>query len=235
MPVECKFAAVALDHGHIFGQCNGLLEAGGELRWVFDPDPQKVETFRQKFPQAAVAQSLKQVLEDPEIQLIAAAAVPSERGPLGVKVMRAGKHYFTDKTPFTEAAQLAEARKVAAENGKNYMVYYSERLHVECAVFAGDLVEQGAIGPVVQVLGLGPHRLNAESRPAWFFEKAKYGGILCAIGSHQITQFPFDSGATDHSVTSARVANYANQKYPELEDFGDATLLADKRAPSHFP
>jgi predicted dehydrogenase len=233
-PGEFKFAAVALDHGHIFGQCNGLLEAGGELRWVFDSDPQKVEAFGKKFPQAAVAQSLDQVLEDPEIQLIAAAAVPSERGSLGVKVMRAGKHYFTDKTPFTKAAQLAEARKVAAETGKKYMVYYSERLHVECAVFAGDLVEQGAIGRVVQVLGLGPHRLNAESRPAWFFEKAKYGGILCDIGSHQIEQFLFYSGASDASVTSARVANYANQKHPELEDFGDAMLVADNGSTSYF-
>src|SRR5258708_20891908 len=112
-----------------------------------------------------------------------------------------------DKMPFMEAGQLEEARKVAAETGKKYMVYYSERLHVECAVFAGDLVEQGAIGRVVQVLGLGPHRLNAESRPAWFFEKAKYGGILCDIGTHQIAQFLFFSGASDASVTSPRVPN----------------------------
>jgi predicted dehydrogenase len=233
-PGDFKFAAVALDHGHINGQCNGLIEAGAELRWVFDPDPLKVEAFRQTFPQAAVAKSLKQILEDPEIQLIAAAAVPSERGPLGVQVMRAGKDYFTDKTPFTELGQLAEARRVAAETSKKYMVYYSERLHVECAVFAGDLIEQGAIGRVVQVLGLGPHRLSAEARPSWFFEKAKYGGILCDIGSHQIEQFLFYSGASDATVTSARVANYANKDHPELEDFGDASLVADNGATSYF-
>jgi predicted dehydrogenase len=165
---------------------------------------------------------------------VAAAAVPSERGPLGVQVMRAGKNYFTDKTPFTELGHLAEAKSVAAETGKKYMVYYSERLHVECAVFAGDLVRQGAIGRVVNVLGLGPHRLNAGARPAWFFERAKYGGILCDIGSHQIEQFLFFAGASDARVTSARVANYANQQYPELEDFGDATLIADNGATSYF-
>jgi predicted dehydrogenase len=233
-PGDFKFAAAALDHGHIYGQCNGLIEAGGELSWVFDPDSLKVDTFRKTFPQAKAAQSLDQVLKDPEIQLIAAAAVPSHRGPLGVRVMRAGKHYFTDKTPFTELAQLAEARRAVAETGKKYMVYYSERLHVECAVFAGDLIEQGAIGQVVQVLGTGPHRLSAESRPAWFFEKAKYGGILCDIGSHQIEQFLFYTGASDATVTSARVANYANKKYPELEDFGDASLVADNGATSYF-
>src|ERR1700730_15358266 len=228
------FAAVALDHGHITGQCNGLLEAGGELRWVFDPDPLKVEAFRKNFPGVEVAESLSQILEDPKVHLVAAAAVPSERGPLGTKVMRAGKHYFTDKPPFTELGQLEEARSVVAETGRKYMVYYSERLHVECAVFAGDLVREGAIGRGVNVLGLGPHRLNAESRPPWFFERAKYGGILCDIGSHQIEQFLFYSGASDASVTSARVANYANQKYPELEDFGDATLVADNGATSYF-
>jgi predicted dehydrogenase len=148
--------------------------------------------------------------------------------------MRAGKHYFTDKPPFTELGQLAEARSVAAETGKKYMVYYSERLHVECAVFAGELVRQGAIGRVVNVLGLGPHRLSAKSRPAWFFEKPKYGGILCDIGSHQIEQYLFFSGASDARITSARVANYANKQYPELEDFGDATLVADNGATSYF-
>jgi predicted dehydrogenase len=231
---DFKFAAVALDHGHIYGQCNGLIEAGGDLRWVFDPDPTKVARFRKAFPQPEVAQSLDQVLGDPAIQLIAGAAVPSERGPLGIRVMRAGKHYFTDKPPFTELAQLQQARRVVAETGKKYLVYYSERLHVECAVFAGDLIDQGAIGRVVHVLGLGPHRLSAKDRPAWFFQRAKYGGILCDIGSHQIEQFLFYSGAFDATVSSARVANFAHKEYPELEDFGDATLVANNGANSYF-
>jgi predicted dehydrogenase len=233
-PGDFLFAAVALDHGHINGQCNGLLEAGGELRWVFDPDPLKVQAFQKNFPGVEAAQSLTQVLEDPKVNLVAAAAVPSERGALGIQVMRAGKNYFTDKTPFTELGQLAEARSVAAETGKKYMVYYSERLHVECAVFAGDLVQEGAIGRVVNVLGLGPHRLDAGARPNWFFQRAKYGGILCDIGSHQIEQFLYFAGASDASVTSARVANYANKQFPELEDFGDATLIADNGATSYF-
>src|SRR3984885_1016636 len=227
-PGEFKFAVVALDHGHIYGQCNGLVEAGGELKWVFDPDPLKVEAFQKKFTQVTVAKALDQVLEDPEIRLVAAAAVPSERGPLGVRVLRAGKHYFTDKTPFTELAQLADARKAAAETGKRYMVYYSERLHVECAVFAGDLIQQGAIGRVVQVLGLGPHRLNPESRPAWFFEKAKYGEILCDIGSHHIEQFLFYTGAQDAKETHSLVSNYNHPDYCE------ANLLADTGATNHF-
>ena len=46
---------------------------------------------------------------------------------------------------------------------------------------------------------MGPHRLNASSRPAWFFERARYGGILCDIGSHQIEQFLYYTGAVSYT------------------------------------
>lgn len=224
-PGEFVIAAAHLEHGHIYGQCNGLLEAGAELKWVYDPDLAKVENFQGRYPWVRVARSLDEILGDPTVRLVAAAAVPCDRGPIGCRVMEAGKDYFTDKPPFTAAAQLEQARTAATRTGRRYMVYYSERLHVECAVHAGDLVQGGAIGRVIQVLGLGPHRLNKASRPAWFFERDKYGGILCDIGSHQFEQFLFYSGATDAEVTHAAVGNFANPDTPELEDFGEAGLL----------
>lgn len=233
-PGEFPFAAVHLDHGHIYGMCNGLVEAGGTLRAVFDPDPDKVAAFQERFPGVRAVRSLDEVLDDPEVKLVAAAAVPSERGPLGLRVMDAGKDYFTDKAPFIALEQLEAARVKVQETGRKYAVYYSERLHVEAAVFAGRLVQEGVIGRIVQVLGLGPHRLNAPSRPAWFFERARYGGILCDIGSHQIEQFLFYSGATDAQVVSARVANVGHPEHPELEDFGEANLAGNNGASSYF-
>ena len=231
---EFSIAAVALDHGHINGMCNGLVEAGATLKWVYDPDEDKVANFVKAFPQVNVADSLEQILEDPSIQLVAAAAIPSKRSALGNQVMEAGKDYFTDKTPFTTLEQLEETKRVVERTGKKYMVYYSERLHVESAIFAGQLIEEGAIGKVLQVTGFGPHRLNAPSRPDWFFEKEKYGGILCDIGSHQIEQFLFFSGCQDAEVVHSKVGNYDNKEYPELEDYGDATLVGDNGATQYF-
>ena len=120
----------------------------------------------------------------------------------------AGKQdYFTDKTPFTSLDQLDQAKAVVARTGRKYAVYFSERLHVESAMYATELVHQGAIGRVIQVLGLGPHRIGPKaSRPAWFYERVKYGGILCDIGSHQFEQYLTFSGATDAIVTQAAVA-----------------------------
>ena len=218
---EFMIAAVGLDHGHIYGMTNGLLEAGASLKWVYDPDPAKVEAFLKAYPQEAArrAESEEQVLSDPEVKLVASACITSERAALGVRVMKAGKDYFVDKAPLTTLEQLDS---------------YSERLQVESAVYAGELIRQGAIGKVIQVLGMGPHRLNAPSRPAWFFEKEKYGGILCDIGSHQIEQFLYYTGATDATIVNSEIGNYNHPEYPELDDFGDATLVGNNGAMGYF-
>ncbi|AWI08135.1 Gfo/Idh/MocA family protein [Ereboglobus luteus] len=233
-PGEFAFAAAHLDHGHIYGQCNGLIEAGAELKWVYDPDPKKVEAFQQKYPGTHVARSIDEILDQPDIKLVAAAAIPNQRGPIGIRVMDAGKDYFTDKTPFTTLPQLDDAKVAVARTARKYMVYFSERLHVESATYASDLVQSGAIGRVIQVIGLGPHRLNKPTRPAWFFKKEQYGGILCDIGSHQYEQFLHYTGATDASVVQASVANYNNPDTPELEDFGQSTLIGNNGATNYI-
>ena len=233
-PGEFVFAAAHLDHSHIDGMCRSLTEAGGTLKWVFDPDAKKVAAFARRYPSIRVATSLQQILDDAEVKMVAAAAVTSERGPLGCRVMEAGKDYFTDKAPLTTLPQLEQARAVSARTGRKFMVYYSERLTNESALFATDLVKQGAIGRVLQVLNLAPHRLNAPSRPDWFWKRDKFGGILCDIGSHQFEQFIAYTGLNDASVLHAGVANYAHPEYPEFEDFGEANLLADTGATQYI-
>ena len=233
-PGEFTFAAIGLDHGHIGGMCNGLNEAGATLKWVYDPDPAKVAAYCKCYPQAAAAACEAQIFDDPEVRLIAGACVPGDRAALGIRAMRAGKDYFTDKAPLISLEQLDAARAAVRETGRKYMVCFSERLQSESAVYAGELIRQGAIGRVIQVLGMGPHRLNAPSRPAWFFERARYGGILCDIGSHQIEQFLFYTGATDATVAASKIANYNHPEYPELDDFGDATLIGNNGATGYF-
>jgi len=229
-PGEFVFAATHLDHGHINGMCSALTDAGAMLKWVFEPDAKKIPPFARRYPNIKIASSLGEILDDKEVKLVAAAAVTSERGPLGCRVMEAGKDYFSDKAPFTTLAQLEQARGVVARTGRKHMVYYSERLHNESAMFATDLVQQGAIGRVLQVVNLAPHRLSKVSRPDWFWVRAKFGGILCDIGSHQFEQFLTYSGAKDATVMHAAVANYGNPDKPEFEDFGEANLVADNGA-----
>ena len=231
---EFIFAAVGLDHGHIGGMINGLVEAGGTLKYLCDPDEAKVNQYLQQFPEAKAAKNEDEVLNDPSVHLVASAAIPSNRCPLGLKVMQAGKDFFSDKAPMTTLEQLEEARKAVIKTGQKYFVYYSERLHTEAAVFADELVKGGAIGRVVQTIGMGPHRANIGTRPDWFFKREQNGGILCDIGSHQIEQFLHFTGAKSAEIVSAQIANHKYTQYPGMDDFGDCTLKADNGATGYF-
>lgn len=233
-PGEFIFSVAHLNHGHIYGMTHALLEAGGTLKYVYDPDPEKVAQFLKTYPQAMAAASEDVILQDAETRLVCGAHVTSERCALGLRVMAAGKDYFTDKAPMTTLAQLESAREMVRKTGRKYMVYYSERLHVESAVLAGYMVAQGEIGQVIHVEGVGPHRLGAADRPAWFFQKANYGGILCDIGSHQIEQYLYFAGEEDAQVVGSRVGNYGHPAYPELEDFGECNLIGAKGTTNYF-
>lgn len=230
-PGEFVFAVMHLDHGHIVGMTEGLIGGGGTLKWVYDPQPERAAAFAEKFPQVTVATSEDQVLEDPAVHLVAAAAVPADRAPLGLRVIEAGKDYFTDKTPLTTFEQLAAAREATARTGQKYAVYYSERIHVEAAVLAGQLIDRGAIGRVIQVLGMGPHRLgDPASRPDWFYQRERYGGILTDIGSHNFEQMLTFTGSEDAEILSSSIGNFGHPDHPELDDFGDAHIALSSGA-----
>ena len=230
---EFPIGVIGLDHGHIYGMCNGLTESGANIALVYDPDPEKVAAFHQVFPDVPVARSEEEVLES-SVKLIATASVPDHRGEVAIKTLKHGKHVFADKPPVITKDQLSRARAAVDESGCKLGVYYSERLHVEASVYAENLIRDGAIGKVISVMGLGPHRINIPSRPEWFFDKKRSGGILVDIGCHQIEQILYFSGASDATIQTSRVANYHNKDYPNFEDFGDATITCDNGAAGYF-
>ncbi|MGO2312026.1 Gfo/Idh/MocA family protein [Brachybacterium tyrofermentans] len=230
-PGEFVFAVMHLDHGHIFGMTQGLIGAGGSPKWVYDTDAERAAAFQEKFPEVRIAGSEEEIFADDEVLLVAAAAVPADRAALGIRVMEAGKDYFTDKTPLTTLDQLAEARAAVERTGRKYMVYYSERLHVEAAVLAGQYIDRGAIGEVIQVQGMGPHRMGDPStRPDWFFERARYGGILTDIGSHNFEQMLTFTGSDDAEILSSSIGNFGHPDHPELDDYGDAHIALSSGA-----
>lgn len=220
-PPPIRFATIGLNHGHIYDQTQVLLAAGAELVWVYAPEPDLQATYQARFPQAAPAPSIEAILGDASIDLVISAGIPVDRAPLGVRVMQHGKDYMVDKPGVTTFAQLAELRKVQAETGRIYSIYYSERLGVPASVKAGELIHAGAIGQVLQVMIAAPHHLRPATRPAWFFDPAWFGGIIVDIGSHQCDQFLYYTGSTSAEVVAAQVGNLAHPQWPRLEDFGD--------------
>lgn len=218
------FSVIGLNHFHILNITETLLRAGAKLVSFYAIEPDLVADFSAKFPHAAHAHTKAEVLEDKTIDVVASAAIPSERAALGIEVMRHGKDFFVDKAGFTSLEQLAEVRRVQAETQRIYSVYYGERLENKSTTKAAELARAGAIGKVVQTIGLGPHKLNAHIRPAWFFKKRKTGGILCDLASHQMEQFLYFTQSTEAEIVSAHAGSVCNPSFPELQEFGEAIV-----------
>jgi len=222
--MSINFAVIGINHHHIYAQVELLLRAGATLIAFHALEDELAAPFAAHFPQARRVADRRIILDDPSIALVVTSGISAERAPLGIEAMRAGKDFMSDKPGVTSLDQLAELRRVQAETGRIYSICYSEHFEVRCVVKAGELLHAGAIGRLVNTVGLGPHRLNRDKRPAWFFNRAQYGGILTDIASHQVEQFLFFTGAEDVEIASATVANRGNPADPELQDFGEMLL-----------
>ena len=229
LPVAARirFAVIGMNHGHINSQVGAVTRGGGEFVSYYAKEPELMADFAKRYPQAKQAKSEAEILDDKSIQLVLSAGIPVDRAPLGIRVMKAGKDYMSDKPGITTLDQLAEVRKVQKETKRIYSIMYSERFENRATVKAGELVKAGAIGNVIQTIGLGPHRMTPKSRPDWFFDKKKFGGIICDIGSHQFDQYLFFTGSKKADVVAAQVGNVHFPQYPNFEDFGDVMLRGD--------
>ncbi|MGJ6980448.1 Gfo/Idh/MocA family protein [Aestuariimicrobium soli] len=236
MTAPFRFAAIGLDHAHIYGQVKGLLEQGGELvgLWTGDPSSAVAQTVKQNYPDFRWVDDAEEIYGDPSIDIVVTAAVPADRAEITVKALRSGHHVVTDKPGATTFEQLQAIRDAVTESGKFWSVTFSERFEVPSVTKAGQLVREGRIGTVVQTLGLGPHReidkvhlgTGATGRPEWFYDDSRFGGILCDIASHQIDQFLWFTGQSDGEIVHSAVGNFAHPDTPKMQDFGEIVLKA---------
>jgi predicted dehydrogenase len=205
---------------------DSIVGGGGTLVSVYAPEQDLLRGFTRRYPAVKVASGEAEILEDSSIQLVASAGIPVERALLGMRVMKAGKDYMADKPGIVTLDQLKKVRKIQKETGRIYSILYSERLSNPASVKAGELIQSGAIGKVIQTIGLGPHRMNPASRPPWFFDPDKAGGILCDIGSHQCDQFLYYTGSKEAKVSFSQIGNFNTSSYPEYQDFGDMSVYS---------
>ena len=233
-----KFAVCGMSHDHIYGMVGAIQRGGGTLVAWYGEEPEKVALFKSRFPDVKQVMSEEAILHDPTIQLVLSSTVASRRAERGVRMMKAGKDYLSDKPGITTLDQLAMVRKTIAETKRIYGIMYSERLEVKAAVKAGELVKSGAIGKVIQTINIAPHQVvqnpndktggGAQARPDWFWKPELYGGILTDIGSHQVDQFLYYTGSTKADVVESQIANVGHPEHPEFQDFGDMVLRGDK-------
>ena len=225
-----KFAALGLDHRHIFGMAAGIVEVGGEFTgyWT-EGEPQPYSGFIKRFPDVPRFDELQSILDNQEISFVLIAAAPADRAKLSILAMSQGKDVMVDKPGCLTKAELADIKDCAAKTGRIWSINFSERFEVPATTRADELIAAGAIGEVVQTVSLAPHRLNAPMRPDWFWRPDQAGGILSDIGVHQIDQFLHFAGVEDAEIVHSLVGNFKNPKHCEFQDFGEINLLSGSK------
>jgi predicted dehydrogenase len=231
-----KFAVCGMSHDHIYGMVGAVQRGGGELVAAWGGEEDKLAAFKKRFPDVKMVKTQDEIINDASIQLVLSSQIANERAPLGIKVMKHGKDYLSDKPGITTLEQLDDVRKTIAETKRIYAIMYSERLEVKAAVYAGKLVQQGAIGKVIQTINIAPHQIiqghgdagGGGGRPEWFWNPDQYGGILSDIGSHQVDQFLFYTGSKQAEVVESQIANVRHPNRPRFQDFGDMVLRGDR-------
>ncbi|MDE3186654.1 MAG: Gfo/Idh/MocA family oxidoreductase [Acidobacteriota bacterium] len=231
-----RFSVCGMSHDHIYGMVGAIQRGGGELVAAWGGEEDKLAVFTKRFPGVKIVKTQEEILDDPSVQLVLSSQIANERAPLAVRAMKLGKDFLSDKPGITTLDQLADVRRTIAETKRIYGILYSERLEVKAAVYAGNLIQQGAIGKVIQTINIAPHQIvqrhgdagGGSGRPDWFWNPEQYGGILCDIGSHQVDQFLYYTGSKQAEVVESQIANVRHPEHPQFQDFGDMVLRGDR-------
>jgi predicted dehydrogenase len=228
MPEGFDFAVSGINHNHIYGQVDALIDAGCRLTKFHAPEDDLAAQFAKAYPEAKRVVGEREVLEDPAVLMVVGAGIPGDRAGMALRAMRAGKDVMVDKPGCTTEAQLADLRRTQADTGQVYSICYSEHFLQKATVAASRLVAEGAIGRVVNTIGLGPHRIGLNPRPPWFWDTARGGHILVDIASHQFEQFLHFTGSTSARILSSVETNFDNPERQGWCDYGHAVVASDK-------
>jgi predicted dehydrogenase len=231
-----KFSVCGMSHDHIYGMIGAVQRGGGVLVSAWGGEADKIAAFKKRFPDVKIVTTQDEIINDPSTQLVLSSQIANERARIGIRAMKHGKDFLSDKPGITTLEDLASVRKTIAETKKIYAIMYSELLEVKAAIKAGELVQSGAIGRVIQTINIAPHQIQqgqgdaggGSGRPEWFWNPVQFGGILCDIGSHQVDQFLFYTGSTEAEIVESQIANVNHPTRPKFQDFGDMILRGNR-------
>jgi predicted dehydrogenase len=231
-----KFSVCGMSHDHIYGMIGAIQRGGGVLVAAWGGEQDKLDAFKKRFPGVKIVATQDEIINDPSTQLVLSSQIANERAGIGIRAMKHGKDFLSDKPGITTLEDLAAVRRTIAETKKIYAIMYSELLEVKAAIKAGELVQAGAIGKVIQTINIAPHQIQqghgdaggGSGRPEWFWNPVQFGGILCDIGSHQVDQFLFYTGSTEAEIVESQIANVNHPQRPQFQDFGDMVLRGNR-------
>ena len=161
--------------------------------------------------------SYDDLLADPRIDIIAIGDYYGRRGELCIRALEANKHVIVDKPLCTNLSELDKIERLSMEKQLKVGCMLSLRYSRYTAVVK-DIISSGRLGDISAVSFNGQHGLDYGSRPMWYFEEGKHGGVINDIAIHGIDLIEYLTGERLTKIDAARTWNKFADKAPSFQD-----------------
>ena len=116
-----------------------------------------------------------EALCDPEVTAALVATVNASLAPIALAAVQAGKHVLVEKPGAISSSQLRELQAAAAQHGVYVRLGYNHRFHPALRK-ARELVDSGALGPLMFVRGRYGHGGRKGYEREWRADPERAGG-----------------------------------------------------------
>jgi len=246
LPKKVRVALIGLD-GHPTEVTQPLPQLPDvEMVGLFDPLPKTIAQY-QKNPRLAAAKTYttdwRKMVDEVKPDVVGVCNANSLHAGIIVECLGRGIHVIGEKPVATEFADLERVRQAVESSKAKFTAMLPMRFSGPYQALR-EIVRSGEIGEVIQMDGQKSYRVT--DRPAWFYQRATYGGTMPWIGIHMLDLMIFTSGRDfvethgfqNHigSPETGDTENISGSTF-RLDNGGVALLRLDylrpKNAPSH--
>jgi predicted dehydrogenase len=161
-----------------------LRETGrARISWIAARNPDKLEKVRQDYKVPRKTTDYRDILKDPQVDLVVIATPPDTHRDMFLEVLAAGKHVLLEKPMALSMEELDEMLRFRAR--------YPHLVAMECSArhsrlnpkfaLVRDLIRSGAVGEVYHI---HHQSVKRQARPGiefhpvakWFLDRSKAGG-----------------------------------------------------------
>jgi predicted dehydrogenase len=188
---------------------------GAELVAVMGRDQAKANAFAAKYEIPRVHTTGAGLAQDDGVDAVVICLPNSLHAPLGLELMRAGKHLLVEKPMAMNAAEAEEMAAVAQATGRRLLVGHMWRFDRE-AVWLREVIARGDLGRVVKTKGYGIHTNWGPT--GWFVDPALAGGgALIDMGVHALDTVRFLLGDPEPVSVFAKLSTeYGDYQVDDL-------------------
>ena len=219
-----KIAIIGCRHSHIFALYQLIKESPRvEFAGAYEADGATREAAEKNQGMTFPYHSIEEVLADKTVDAVALGDYYGARGAQAIAALRAGKHVIADKPLCTSLAELEEIEALAKEKGLSVGIMLDLRYHKN-VLTAKRMIAEGTLGRIVNISFGGQHPLQYGTRPGWYFEEGKHGGVINDIAIHGIDLLTYLTGEAVDTVNAARTYNAYAKEVPHFYDCGQMML-----------